>query len=75
MSFTEPVTQARSAARGAPAPGVALGVGEVIGTHHEAALFSRTLTTSGTEAAPVATGYGTVSISSGLIRQAYSFFG
>ena len=54
---------------------LALGLGEVISAHHEAALFSWTLARPGTDAAPVATGYGTISIGNGLIRQAFNFFG
>jgi hypothetical protein len=54
---------------------LALGLSTVISSHHDTALFSWTLTRPDTDAAPLATGYGTVVVSNGLIQRAYNFFG
>ena len=51
-----------------------LALTKVISAHHDMALFSWELTQPGSQAAPLATGYGTVIVTDGVISRAHNFF-
>ncbi|MGC0415132.1 nuclear transport factor 2 family protein [Embleya sp. AB8] len=69
------ITDAIGAARRDKLGDLRLDLAEVLGTHHDTALFTWHLTKPDDPSTPLMTGHGLVELEAGRIRRAYNYFG